>query len=361
MYRPYLQSLDKNKRILEIGPLASPMAPREDGYSQVFYTDIRSSEELKEFYGKHPSVDCEKIVEIDYVLQENYAKTFHDLEKFDYVLASHVIEHMPRLISSLLDLAEILKDGGRLCLTIPDKRYCFDHYRYPTTFAEAYDIYHRGITNNPTAVMDFISNTTPNVMNDPAYWHINPCDYSFMLKNPHIVMGKDLYLQASDGKYIDVHFSVFTPESFLILIFYLTAFGLFPYECEEFWPTEKGTFEFNVVLKRIFPYRPEDEQEKARRLGAIIVLLESIKDDTLQKSAVQEIYHFIDRELFEQLVQERERLETEKNILEAQYQSSSLESQQFINSLLTSKSWKLTRPLRDIMRIAKTILVGKKR
>ena len=360
MYRHYLQSLDKNKRILEIGPLTSPMAPREDGYSRVFYADIRPTDEIREFYRNDPAVDCEKIVEIDYVLQENYAKTFHDLEKFDYVLASHVIEHMPSLIFSLLDFAEILKDGGRLCLTIPDKRYCFDHYRYPTTFAEAFDIYHRGVTNNPTAVMDFISNTTPEVMSDPVYWCKNPCDYSFMLKNPRLAMGKELYLSATAGAYIDAHFSVFTPESFLILIFYLTAFGLFPYECEDFWPTEKGTLEFNVVLKRIFPYHPEDEQEKARRLGIIIVLLESIKDDTLQKSVVQEMYHFVDRETFEQLVQERERLETEKNILEAQYQSRSLESQQFINSLLTSKSWKLTRPLRDIMRIAKTFLIGKK-
>ena len=171
------------------------MTPREEGYSHVFYTDISSTEELKERHKEDPNVDCSKIVKIDHVLHETYAKTFQDSEKFDYVLGAHVIEHMPSLILSFLDLAQILQDGGRLCLTIPDKRYCFDHYRNPTTFSEAYDIYHRGITNNPVAVMDYMSNIhiNLNATNDPVYWQQNPCDYSFMLKN-RIAIAKELYL-----------------------------------------------------------------------------------------------------------------------------------------------------------------------
>jgi len=344
MYRPYLQMIDKETRVLEIGPLEAPMAARDDGFTNVFYTDIRSTDELKRFYAKDANVDCDKIVGIDFVLRENYAETFHDVPKFDYVLASHVIEHMPQLLFSLRDIAEVLVDGGRLCLTIPDKRYCFDHYRFPTSFAQAYDIYHRGITNNPMAVLDFVSNAHGTGMNDPVHWRLNPCDYSFMLANPQIASCEETYLQAMSGKYIDVHFTVFTPESFLVMMFYATALGLSPYECEHFWPTDLNTLEFNVVLKRIARDTTDDEDSKQIRLTRIINLLGSIEDDTLQLEVVKEKYRFVERDAYDDIVTQRDALDIRRQELE-----------QREAAYLASTSWKVTRPLRSVGRIVKNI------
>ena len=141
-----------------------------------------------------------------------------------------------------------------------------------------------------------------------------------------------------------MHFSVFTPESFLILIYYLTAFGLFPYKCEQFWPTERETFEFNVVLKRTSPYHPKDEQEKERNLRAIIGFLDRIKDDTLQKDVIQEVYRFVDRDTFEQLVQERETMKAERNSI----QRALAETQRELASVYNSRVWRITPLLRVV-------------
>ena len=48
--RPYLNRIDLSKRILEIGPLNNPTFKKVGG-NNVFYADIRSTEELKIHYG----------------------------------------------------------------------------------------------------------------------------------------------------------------------------------------------------------------------------------------------------------------------------------------------------------------------
>ena len=49
-------------------------------------------------------------------------------ERFAYIIASHVIEHLPDPIRFLRDCEALLEPGGVLSLAIPDKRVCFDHY-----------------------------------------------------------------------------------------------------------------------------------------------------------------------------------------------------------------------------------------
>ncbi len=49
--------------------------------------------------------------------------------RFDWVLASHVIEHVPDLIGFINECGELLTPGGRLSLAVPDRRCEFDYYR----------------------------------------------------------------------------------------------------------------------------------------------------------------------------------------------------------------------------------------
>jgi hypothetical protein len=71
MYRPWLNSIDTKKRILEIGPLAMPNIKKEQG-KNVFYADIRSTEDIKTIYMaeryKVAPPWFNEIVEIDYVI-----------------------------------------------------------------------------------------------------------------------------------------------------------------------------------------------------------------------------------------------------------------------------------------------------
>ncbi|MDR2194337.1 MAG: class I SAM-dependent methyltransferase [Treponema sp.] len=249
MFRPYLTALDRQKRILEIGPLTNPMVQKGNGARAVYYADIRSTEDVKKLYANDDAVDTSKIVDIDYVIVNSYSESLKHVEPFEYVLMSHVIEHVPELIHFFNDISTVLKDGGKLCLTIPDKRYCFDHYRMPASFAECYDIYKRGIKNNPLRVLDYISFFSMN--NDPVFWWKNPTDYENIPENTETFEnGVSCYERALKGEYFDVHFSVFTPESFLLIVYNMTKLRLLPFKIKEFYGTDKNTFEFNVVLEK---------------------------------------------------------------------------------------------------------------
>ena len=49
--------------------------------------------------------------------------------------------------------------------------------------------------------------------------------------------------------FCDAHFSVFTPESLLLLLYNMTRASLLPFKCFEFYTTQPNTFEFDVVLQ----------------------------------------------------------------------------------------------------------------
>jgi len=248
MSRPWLKKIDLTKRVLEIGPLTNPNVKKATG-AHVFYIDIRSTEEVKKFYGGDPNVPNDAIVDIDYVLGEGtYSECLKDVEKFDYVVSSHVLEHEPRLIAFFQDISNVLQPEGKLCFAIPDKRYCFDRFRCPTSFAECYDIYQRRIKNSPLRVLDHLLSWWPT--NDSGYWWDNKNSFDQLVHTKgRFTSAQDGYLKALDGAYLDVHFSVFTPETFLILLFNMLNSSLLPFKCVEFYDTEHYSNEFNCVLE----------------------------------------------------------------------------------------------------------------
>jgi len=89
-------------------------------------------DELRAKYTNH-GVDLAKIEEVDYVWQG--FSQFIGATKFDWIIASHVIEHVPCVISFLRDCESVLKPDGVLSLAIPDKRRCFDKLREKSSLA----------------------------------------------------------------------------------------------------------------------------------------------------------------------------------------------------------------------------------
>lgn len=113
---------------LEIGASYSPIAPKADGWN-VRVVDHAPREVLEGKYRDEPNVDVARIEHVDVVwndaaLHECFAPEHH--HAFDYCLASHVIEHIPDLITFLRSFETLLAAGGVLSLAVPDKRYCFD-------------------------------------------------------------------------------------------------------------------------------------------------------------------------------------------------------------------------------------------
>lgn len=323
MFRPWLQTIDRNKRILEIGPLTNPMVPKVPDMNNVYYADICSTEEVKKIYGSDPSFDVNAIVSIDYVIKNSYSNDLKDVEPFDYVLMSHVLEHIPMLIDFFQDIVNILKPDGKLCLVIPDKRYCFDHYRQTTSFAECYDIYKRSVSNNTLRILDFISSAT---INDPVFWWKNPADYEYLMKvgvggrQPMHVL-KDYKMEFKEMPSALIHYNVFTPETFLLLIFFFTMYNLFPFEIVEFYGTEENTFEFNAVLKKN------------------IVIQENSEENNI---ACEKIRTFLTDHSDAKIIMEANKLR-EDNI----------QIQQQLDAMRNSRSWRITKPLRYISRVIK--------
>jgi hypothetical protein len=252
-----------------------------------------------------------------------YSECLKDVEKFDYIIATHVIEHIPQLILFFQDIAKVLNPQGKICLSIPDKRYCYDHYRCPTSFAECYDIYIRRINNLPFRIFDELAVRT---INNAEYWWKETNSFEHLPKSKNnFDEAKDKYMRALGGEYFDMHFSVFTPESFLLLIYYMVCYNLFPFKCVEFYITEINTLEFNCVLELEPNVSIEDSTENQREK-------ENIKD-LLIKNSDSECSMIMIEKIKTDLQKTTNDLEMLKNDLQA---------------IKLSKSWKITVPLRKM-------------
>ncbi len=152
-----LSAIDKRLPGLEIGPSHRPVAPKKSGFN-VKILDHLDTAGLRDKYRSH-GVDVEAIEEVDYVWSGESLSTLVDDRKFDWIIASHVIEHTPDLIGFLNECEKILSDTGVLSLAVPDKRYCFDHFRETTSLSRVVDANFLKLTNHtPGTAADYYLN-----------------------------------------------------------------------------------------------------------------------------------------------------------------------------------------------------------
>lgn len=237
-------------RGLEIGPLASPIISKNE--FQVLYVDHADRETLCQKYKDDPNVDVDKIVSVDAVWGERtLLESFPSASSFDYVIASHVIEHVPDIIGWLNEIAAVLAVDGYLSLAIPDKRFTFDYLRHTTRLSEAVDAYLRHNRRPmPAQIFDYNANAVE--VNLSEAWS-GKLDIKSLRHYVDLRFALDRSLEAvTEGKYIDSHCWVFTPSSLLTLFADFVDLALVPYyRCSKFYETEPGTNEMVMVLRRI--------------------------------------------------------------------------------------------------------------
>lgn len=251
----FFEKLIKNKeaRILEIGPLNYPIVNKKI-YPNAFYADIRSTEDVRKLYSGNDylkttgiKVDIDSIVDIDYVIKGTYSQTFRNEEKFDCVVASHVLEHMTDLIFALIDIGNILKPDGIFCIIYPDKRYSFDHFRMSASFRDAYHVFKHGIRETAPMVFDFYYSA---IMENDPYLFWNQSNLTTYLPAKDIKNAEDAYLKAADSRVLeDVHYWPFSDVDFLHFLYDGLRAKLLPYECISFIPCMYNTQQFMVALK----------------------------------------------------------------------------------------------------------------
>lgn len=114
---------------LEVAPSFSPLTPKAKGYN-VEILDHLSASDLREKYENTPNVDLANIEEVDYVSDgDSILKVIGKSNYYDYIIASHVIEHTADLLGFISDCERLLNAQGVLVLAVPDKRYAFDCLR----------------------------------------------------------------------------------------------------------------------------------------------------------------------------------------------------------------------------------------
>src|SRR5262245_9645324 len=143
---------------LEIGPGFDPAVPKSSR-RRIETVDHASAAELREKYRNDAKVDLSRIEEVDYVsdgrpLGELIKKPAH----YDYIIASHVIEHMPDMLGFLKDCETLLKEDGVLVLAVPDKRRCFDVFQPLTSTGMVLQAHvERRTRATPGLMFDFIA------------------------------------------------------------------------------------------------------------------------------------------------------------------------------------------------------------
>ena len=253
---------------LEIGALDSPLVVPEDlvGDGEVFYLDHLSTDGLRHKYREDKTVNLDEIVSVDFVCSDTNLLDAVNGNTFDYVVASHVIEHSPNMLKFLEDTYKILKPGGLLFLVIPDKRFTFDINRPETTFGELLESY---FYQNTRPRIGSVYDHFANAINVDAHsvWFGN-----FKKAKANLLASRSFAWTAAklvkkEDEYYDVHVNIFTPYGFFETLNRAISHELFMFEVEDFVDTSISQLEFFVALRK--PEMTAPEKVKADCLKKI--------------------------------------------------------------------------------------------
>lgn len=228
-------SIDPKGLGLEIGPSHNPLAPRRKGF-RVEIVDHLDRAGLIEKYRQH-NVDLDAIEEVDHVWSgEPLSELVGGGPRFDWIIASHVIEHMPDVVGFLNECQKLLKPTGTVSLVVPDKRYCFDHLR---TLSSIGDLIHAHLEKRkrhpPGWVFEHFSAAVRlgNAIAWDKGWH-GPFEHIHTMEQAIALYRHSLDL---DAPYIDIHAWRFTPSSFRLILHDLHALQLIQLAEDRFFDT----------------------------------------------------------------------------------------------------------------------------
>lgn len=242
--RQQLALIDRPREssILEIGPAHNPTCAKRDGFNSKT-TDYLDRQGLIDKYKDHP-YDPDDIEEVDYVLEAGAEMADLIPDRFDIVLASHVIEHSLSLIDFLNECARLLAPDGRIALVVPDSRFTFDRFRGRATLARVIDTAANPPTfHTPGTMAEFALNAVKH-RGTTSWAPGHSGDYTWVNAidrvKAHIKRAED------QSGYIDMHNWVFTPHHLRLLVHDLATLGYIDLWEESWAPTQGHEFFLNL-------------------------------------------------------------------------------------------------------------------
>jgi SAM-dependent methyltransferase len=208
---------------LEIGPSYNPLMPKKEGFN-VDILDYLDAEGLRRKYAA-ASVDLSAIEKVDYIADGRpMTEVIGERHRYDWIVASHVIEHVPDLVAFLIDCEALLKPGGSLVLAVPDKRCSFDILRPVSTVGQVLQAHLDG-RKRPWPGVIFDDLAYARKRSGRIGWNLGdsePLDEFRTLDS-----ARQIFEQARKGEfYVDTHCWVFVPSSFRLIINSLAAFDI---------------------------------------------------------------------------------------------------------------------------------------
>jgi SAM-dependent methyltransferase len=251
-------------RGLEIGAGYNPLLPKSAGFN-VEVADHTTAEALRAKYRNAPNVDVANIEPVDYVLTEaSLAVTIGKQACYDYIVASHVIEHTPDLLGFLKDCETLLKPDGILLLAVPDKRCSFDVFQPLSSTGAVLQAHLDRRTRPPPGVI--FDDRAYNAVRDGAIgWSLQSAgELRFFLDFPAALSHFAQDRQSND--YIDVHVWKFVPSSFRLIVNDLYELAEIRLREQQFH--EGAGHEFYITLSREAHGCRLERLELARRMLA---------------------------------------------------------------------------------------------
>jgi SAM-dependent methyltransferase len=326
---------------LEIGPSHSPLMPKTGGFDVETF-DYLDAEGLRSKYAA-AGMDVSAIEEVDYVGDGRpLTEVIGDRHRYDWIVASHVLEHVPDLLGFLSDCETLLKPRGSLVLAIPDKRCCFDILRPVSTVGQVLQAHVDGRRRPPPGVI-FDDIAYARKRNGRIGWNMG--EQEPLEEVRPIEEAWQVFEQARrDNSYMDMHCWVFVPSSFRLVIKTLAAGGMTGLRELSF---QVGQGEFYAVLST-------EAAPEALDLGALALAAQAEEHGAYRPPSDTSNHGLLFVSQMENARLRRD-LASAQAALCAAVEHASAEAQR-ISAITASTSWQLTAPLRALRRMLKVHL-----
>lgn len=220
-----LNGLMLDKPGLEVSPLFRPTVVKQE--CSVYYTDYTSAEDSRQ---KHSGYEHDEIVDIDFIWRpgKRLSDCIRGDKKFQWALASHVLEHVPNPVGWISQVLDTLEVGGIFSLALPDKRFCFDVFRRETEVSDLIDLWIREQSiPSPLQIYDFLSHSIDGSGDDgnKSFDTEKPFEGASRVYTDKQALEFVIHAWMNNA-YLDAHCSVFTPESFVRVFTKLVELGI---------------------------------------------------------------------------------------------------------------------------------------
>ncbi|ENZ79640.1 MULTISPECIES: hypothetical protein [Ralstonia] len=249
--------LCKDRFGIEIGPFYNPVAPKSHGWNTIV-VDFTDQNGLLNIARTHTDQGVrDRIANIEHVdvvwdgqpLDE--ACLSMNAQGFQYLIASHVIEHVPDIVGFLGQVSNLATEDFVLSLAVPDCRQIFDFFKPLSTTADAL-LAHRSARKLHSPETIFVARAYMTWRGGSGAWGLNrSADFSLpeTLDSAHQQYLSYLSgLESGTQTYVDSHCWYWTPSSFALMILELNHLGYISFVIEEMVPGPAS--EFLVRLKR---------------------------------------------------------------------------------------------------------------